>query len=75
MNNSASLLITRICSVPNERNDDCGAEFLRDSANIRAAVVALSVADVSGMFMSCRKNSTVCAICSALVLVMYIVWH
>ena len=72
---SASLLTARICSVPSVMNGEAGIGLRRASASMRAAVIALSVDDVAGIIMSCGKNSTVRAIRSALVFVMYTVWQ
>ena len=70
VNNSSSLLIARICSVPNEKNSEGGSGFLRACDKICAASISLSVTNVAGMSMSCGKGSIVCTIRSALVLVM-----
>ena len=72
---SESWRSARICSLPNVWKGAAGAGLRRASARIRAASEALSAEELLGMSMSCGKNSTVREIRSALVCVMYTVWH
>ena len=58
-----------IWSLPNEISGDVSAGLKSSSVNILAELVTLSVDDVAVMSMSRGKNSTVCAIRSALVIV------
>ena len=74
-NSSESWRRARIWAFPNVLKGDAGVGLSSASANILAALVALSADDVVGMSMSCGKNSTVRAIRSALVFVTYTVWH
>ena len=66
---SESCRRARIWLLLNEINGDAGVGLRSASANILAALVALSVDDVTSMFMSCRKNSTVRVIRSVLIFV------
>ena len=70
---SVSLRSARIFSLPKDRKGEAGAGFMSVSVSILAASVALSPDELCGISMSCGTNSTVRAIISTLVLVMYIV--
>ena len=75
LNRSDSWRMARICSLPNERKGDAGAGCSSASASILTTSAALSVDEVVGMLMSCRKNSMVRTMRSARVFVAYILWH
>ena len=60
-------------SSPSVSNGDAGAGSRSASTSILAASAALLDAELLGILMSCGKNSTVRAIRSALVFVMYTV--
>ena len=75
MNGSESCWSARIWAFPSVLKGNAGAGLSSASTNILAALVALLASEVAGILMSCRKNSTVRAIRSALVFVTYTVWH
>ena len=56
LNISASLARAHIWSVPRERKGDAGAGLLSASTRILATFVALSMANIAGISISCEKN-------------------
>ena len=66
--NSASLWIARICSSLKVRNGKAEARFVRFSAIICVNIVAIFIADVTSIFMLCKKILRVHDIRSALIL-------
>ena len=56
-------------------NGVLGCGFCRAAVRSRAASMAASADDVVGMSYRYGKNSSVLAICSARVFVMYTLWH
>ena len=66
---SASWRMARICAFPTERKGDAGAGLSSSSTSILVASAALSVEEVAGMMVLCRKKSSVRTMRSALVFV------
>ena len=70
---SASLWSARICLLPRYGRGEASTGFISASVSNLAASVDLSPEELCGILMLCGKNSTVRAIFSDLVFVMYIV--